>query len=31
VDVEELRSLVEDAWAMVVPRSVAERYAASRR
>jgi len=30
IDAEEMRDLVEDAWALVVPKRVAEEYAASR-
>jgi hypothetical protein len=30
IDTEEMRDLVEDAWAFVVPKRVAEEYAASR-
>jgi hypothetical protein len=30
IDAEEMRGLVEDAWAFVVPKRVAEEYAASR-
>ena len=30
IDVDEMRELVEDAWAFTVPKSVAEEYAASR-
>ena len=30
IDQEEMRGLVEDAWAMCVPKGVAARYAASR-
>jgi hypothetical protein len=30
IDADEMRNLVEDAWAFTVPRSVAEEYAASR-
>jgi hypothetical protein len=30
IDAEEMRELVEDAWAFCVPKSVAEKYAASR-
>ena len=30
IDADELRELIEDAWAFVVPKSVAEQYAASR-
>ena len=29
IDADELRDLVEDAWAFVVPKRVAEQYAAS--
>jgi hypothetical protein len=31
IDEDEMRELVEDAWAFVVPKRVAEEYAASRR
>jgi hypothetical protein len=31
IDADEMRELVEDAWAFCVPKSVAEEYAASRR
>jgi hypothetical protein len=30
IDADEMRDLVEDAWAFTVPKSVAEEYAASR-
>jgi hypothetical protein len=30
LDEEEMRELVEDAWAFCVPKSVAEEYAAAR-
>ena len=30
IDADEMRELVEDAWAFTVPKSVAEEYAASR-
>jgi len=30
IDADEMRDLVEDAWAFVVPKRVAEEYAASR-
>ena len=30
IDADEMRNLVEDAWAFTVPKSVAEEYAASR-
>jgi hypothetical protein len=30
IDAEEMRALVEDAWAFVVPKRVAEKYALSR-
>lgn len=30
IDADEMRELVEDAWAFCVPKSVAEEYAASR-
>jgi hypothetical protein len=30
IDVDEMRDLVEDAWAFCVPKSVAEEYAAAR-
>jgi hypothetical protein len=30
IDADEMRELVEDAWAFVVPKRVAEEYAASR-
>lgn len=30
IDEDEMRALVEDAWAFCVPKSVAEEYAASR-
>ena len=30
IDAEEMRELVEDAWAFCVPKSVAEEYAAAR-
>ena len=30
IDADEMRELVEDAWAFTVPKSVAEKYAASR-
>jgi hypothetical protein len=30
IDTDEMRALVEDAWAFCVPKSVAEEYAASR-
>ena len=30
IDADEMRELVEDAWAFVVPKSVAEKYAAAR-
>jgi hypothetical protein len=30
IDADEMRDLVEDAWALVVPKRVAEEYAASR-
>ena len=29
IDADEMRALVEDAWAFVVPKRVAEEYAAS--
>ena len=31
IDADEMRELVEDAWAFVVPKRVAEEYVASRR
>ena len=31
IDADELRELVEDAWSLCVPRSVAEEYAATQR
>jgi hypothetical protein len=31
IDVEEMRELVEGAWAMCVPKSVAAEYAAAQR
>ena len=31
IDPDEMRALVEDAWAFTVPKRVAEEYAASRR
>jgi hypothetical protein len=31
IDADEMRALVEDAWAFVVPKRVAEEYAAARR
>jgi len=31
IDAEEMRELVEDAWAFTVPKRVAEEYAAARR
>ena len=30
IDADEMRELVEDAWAFTVPKRVAEEYAASR-
>jgi hypothetical protein len=30
IDADEMRELVEDAWAFCVPKSVAEEYAAAR-
>jgi hypothetical protein len=30
IDADEMRDLVEDAWAFVVPKRVAEEYAATR-